>query len=675
MSKFDALFIVFAVIISLIIAYYQYLYNNKSKNKGAYLLSFLRFLAVFLLLLLLINPKIKRQIISTIKPNLVVLYDNSASIKYLKQNKVIEGKLEAIKKNESLQSKFEVDYFSFGNDINSHDSLKFDDSSTNIYKTLSSVNKLYNKTIAPIIVITDGNQTLGNSIDNLQSKQAIYPLIVGDTTRFKDIKIVQLNVNKYAYLKHKFPVETFIVVEGIQNDIKAKFTVKEGNQTVFSKNINLNAKANSKQISFYLPTLNVGMHNYKASISYLENEKNRINNRANFTVEVIDEQSKILIVTDILHPDISMLKRAVESNKQRKLIIKKPSNSFSINKYQLVICYQPNASFDKLFKELESQHKNFLIFTGTNTDWNFLNKAQSYFKKNAIQKTENYLAEINPSYSTFLIEDLNFDNFSPVKDYFGDLTFSVPNETLLFQQINGFSTKQPLLSTFEINNRRGAVFFGENSWQWRMTSKNDNKTYQNFDTFINKLIQYLSSSKRSNLLESQNKSLYYSNEKIKIKVQYYDANFEFDNTAKLWVSLTNKTTRKQLKYPLALINNSYEVNISDLKSGHYYYKIYDETQKNTANGHFSVLDYNMEQQFVGANYQSLQKVAKNSNGELFFANQSSDLISQILNNTQYKSIQKSTEKTSPLIDWKWLLGLIILALSLELFIRKYKGYI
>ena len=76
----------------------DYLITEKSivtwdleKSQLNYWLSFLRFLSIFTLLLLIINPSIKKNSIEIAKPNLLVAVDNSKSIKNNLQDKNVEN--------------------------------------------------------------------------------------------------------------------------------------------------------------------------------------------------------------------------------------------------------------------------------------------------------------------------------------------------------------------------------------------------------------------------------------------------------------------------------------------------------------------------------------------------------------------------------------------------------
>ncbi len=80
------LYIILGGIAALLLALFQYFFKKKSMSKLNMLFSFLRFLTLFSVLLLLINPKFDHVTLSIEKPNLVVAIDNSSSVKHLNQN-------------------------------------------------------------------------------------------------------------------------------------------------------------------------------------------------------------------------------------------------------------------------------------------------------------------------------------------------------------------------------------------------------------------------------------------------------------------------------------------------------------------------------------------------------------------------------------------------------------
>ena len=82
-------------------------------------------MSLFLLLLLLINPTIRKTELENTKPVLAVLVDNSKSIPFFKETKNITTFLSEIKNDKSIKEKFDINSFSFGSDVKPLDSLSF----------------------------------------------------------------------------------------------------------------------------------------------------------------------------------------------------------------------------------------------------------------------------------------------------------------------------------------------------------------------------------------------------------------------------------------------------------------------------------------------------------------------------------------------------------------------
>ena len=407
----------------------------------------------------------------------------------------------------------------------------------------------------------------------------------------------------------------------------------------------------------------------------MSNETNTINNQKSFVVEVINEQSKIALISDIAHPDLGMLKRSIEANKQRKVDILNVSDTYNFKDYQLIIFYQPNSSFRNSFDRLKGEKNNYLIITGTQTDWNFLNTIQTDFLKSTINQTENYQASLNTSYSSFVASDIDFDEFPPLQAKFGDINFNSPFEVLLYQKINGIQVDSPLLATFKSAEKNGAILLGENIWKWRMFSHTQNKSFSDFDGFMGKLVQYLSLKEKLSRLELNYEKIVYQNDLVEIKATYFDNNYVVDTRANLTLSLRNTQTNEVNTLPFRLVGQYYSANVANLESGSYAFTVKVEGQNLQKNGAFTVLDYNIEQQFTHANMKALRSLAVNNNGNLYHTSNYGKLLETLNTSNDYKPIQKSSTKQTQLIDWKYLLGLIVLFLGIEWFVRKYYGKI
>ncbi|MBC7749034.1 MAG: hypothetical protein H7Z76_10750, partial [Methylotenera sp.] len=499
-----------------------------------------------------------------------------------------------------------------------------------------------------------------------------YPLAVGDTTKFLDLKVTQLNVNKYAFQKNKFPVEVFLNYSG-NKSITANFSISQGNSVMVKQNVAFSPSKNSVIINVLLPADKVGLQVFKATILSKEKEKNRYNNTKNFAVEIIDQKTNVAIVSAINHPDLGALKRAIESNAQRKVTIVKPNSINSLQDYNVLILYQPTTEFKSIFEKNKLAGINTFIVTGNSTDFNFLNQQQNSLVFKMSGQKEDYLAQFNSQFNLFALDNLGFENFPPLQNAFGTVNSNGSVSTLLSSKIRNIDTNAPLLAFDENQGKRSAFLLGENSWKWRLQSHIDNQSFEKFDVFVDKIIQFLSSNDSRKSLVVNHESFYNSGEAIEISAQYFNKNYEFDEKARLTISVTNNKTKQTVNYDLLKGNNSFKVNLAGLSAGGYNFSVKELNSKTSYSGHFEILDFDIEKQFVNPDVEKLRQLAAQTQGKVHYPNQVDSLIKSLLENENYKAIQKEIIAKTPLIDWVWLLILIAITLASEWFIRKYNG--
>ena len=112
------LYILGSGILALFVALFQYIYKMK-QNCMNWCLATLRFITVFSLLLLIINPKFDKNVIKELKPTLVVAIDNSQSIRYLNKDSLSRLAIESILGNSELSEKYSIKTYSFGKKVKS----------------------------------------------------------------------------------------------------------------------------------------------------------------------------------------------------------------------------------------------------------------------------------------------------------------------------------------------------------------------------------------------------------------------------------------------------------------------------------------------------------------------------------------------------------------------------
>ncbi len=675
------LLICLAALVALGFVIFKYFIAAKKATRSTYFLAGFSFVSLFVLLLLLINPKIKQTQFEEEKPQLLLAIDQSASIEYLEKGDSVKLFAQYLLNHPKLQERFRIQTYGFGKELGriDLDSLEFNKQQTNISKALNSLEALNPSNQTAIVLLSDGNQSLGEDFQYFRSSESsrIFPVVTGDTTAHRDLYISNLNVNSYAFLNNKFPVEVILNYSG-DTPVQTKFEIKSGNSVLFTKTISFSEEENSEIITTSLTADKLGTFVFEAGMTPLSSEKNTFNNNKKFGVEVIDERTSVLLLSSVVHPDLGMLRKAVEANEQREARIEFIENykNIELSDFQLVVLYQPNNQFRSVFEELSTNGLSSIIITGTQTDWDFLNSAQKNFRKDLSAESQEIFPIYNANYSQFQFEDIGFERFPPLVDAFGFLNFNNKSlSPMLFQALEGVSTDVPLLVTFQNNSTKQAVLFGENIWKWRAQSFVDQGSFEPFDSFIGKLVQYLSATQSRDRLRFKAEAFYLENEQITISAQYFDQNYRFDPDGKLGITIKNAGSGEALEIQMSPGNTQFKVEIDNLLAGEYSFEIEEESSGIARRGTFSILDFNVEQQFSGANLSKLQALAKNNGEALYFLNDPHAIAAGLIADKRFFTVQKTHEKTLYLISWKFLLASLVLSLSAEWFARKFLGLI
>ena len=675
METTTILYLLLAMLSSIAFSWFLYFYKRKDRLKVHLLLFSLRSFGIFAILLLIINPVIERNSVTNIRPKLTVLIDNSSSISFVNNEEKIRDLVGYFKNQRSLNNKYDVSYYSFDKELQVLDTLLFLGKQTNIHTSVNQAIRLHSKTNDPIVVVTDGNQTIGNSYQFITTEKNIYPVIVGDTLPNNDVRIEQVNVNKYSYLKNKFPVEIRVFYDG-DAAVNTNVAIQHNGKTIYKKNLSLSKSNNSETIETTIESSREGVQYYTVKASRIGNEKNTTNNKKSFSVDVLKEQTNILLLTSFYHPDLGAIKKSIEVNKQRKVVIKNiNNNNIQLKDYQLVMLYQPNDRFKKSFDTIFASDMNYFVITGTQTNWNFLNEIQPDYYKTSIRKNEYYHPVFNNAYVTFKQEDIGFELFPALQDVFGTISISGNHDALLFQKIAGISTQQPLLATFENAQQKRGVLFGEGIWKWRAASFSNSSSFQDFDYFISKIIQYIASNKKRERLSLRYENSYSSGNPVVIDAFYVDKNYQFDPRATLQLQITNSQTKISQQHLFSLRNNTFETIIDELQPGTYDFVVRVENQSIRKTGRFVVEEFQIEQQYTKANTKHLNQLANRTQGKSYFIDKKEQLVQDLLIDNRYVIRQKVEIKNESLIEWEYVLTLILFVFGVEWFVRKYYGMI
>jgi len=300
-------------------------YNSiEGIKKGyLYLLTTLRALVFFVLLLLLINPYVKTEKPFYEPANVTVLLDNSASTTVQKSDyKGIDSYQDVLNKlNFEDSSTVNFNFYTIGDQVTSQtpEHLDFKADQTDLSKAIETI-KGNEKESNAAVIISDGIFTKGvNPI--YESKNISIPIFtigLGDTTFQKDAIASSVTTNATGYLDSKQPVTATIKANGFKGQtIPVELT--KGDEIIDSKTVTPPIMNSSQQITFELPLDNEGLQQYEIRIPGLTGEWSTANNVQRFSVDVKDAKQQILSLAFEVHPDVRYIRSLLLQDKNTQL--------------------------------------------------------------------------------------------------------------------------------------------------------------------------------------------------------------------------------------------------------------------------------------------------------------------------------------------------------------------
>jgi len=659
-------------------------------DKFRYLLFAGRAIVVTIIALLLVSPLIKSVSYNPQKPLVLVLQDNSQSIKMF-EAKVsptggdLEGATVDALSNlkQQLGDQYNVQEFHFDKDLAPGLSKTFNGKQTDMSQALHQLNdRFVNQNIGALVIASDGlyNQGSDPQYEAKNFKNSIYTVALGDTVAKRDLLIGNINYNKTAFLGNDFEIE--ILTEAYQSkgeNIRLSIT-EDGNQ-VNQQNIPVTSNSFQKQVTVKLNADKKGLRRYNISIAPVKNEISTQNNSEAIYVDVLDAKQKILVLYEAPHPDISVIKQSIEANKNYEVKVSLVSDIGNVKPadYNLVILYQLTASSNSTIQNVVKSKIPVWYFVGGQTDLGNFNNQQkvNHISSNRLELQEVF-AQPTTEFTAFTLSDSSrrkLNSLPPLMAPYGSYSVPPPGEVLLKQRIGSVPVPFPLLSFADDGGRRTGILTGEGLWRWQLAEYQTYSNHHTLEEIFGQGVQYLTANaNRQRFIVYTAKHVFDEGENVLINAELYNDALELINTPDVHIELKNQAG-KNYSFLFSRNDKSYQLDAGPLPVGEYSYMA---TAKNgdrvfIVTGQLTVKPLNLESRQSAANHQLLNTIAKQSGGQILQPSQVGQLSNLIRKNENIKTVVYEDKRYHDIIDVKWIFALVLALLSLEWFLRKREG--
>ena len=659
---------------------------NEIARKWRFTLITLRALSLFLIGVLLLGLIIQAKNYRTEKPVLIVGIDTSLSMTNYKDSNKVRSQIEELIANskERLSEKFDIDYFEIGSSLNEFSTVKFYQNRTDLSSSLEEIRAAYyNRNIGGVLMVTDGNFNYGSSPIYIAEKMPLVPVYtigVGDTIAKRDQFIKHIAANDVAFINNDFPV--VVDVEGSKMGRTSSIvSLEENGQVIAKETVHFtDGTADFQQLNFVLSAKSPGFHQYKVRIERKENEYNYENNVRTFYIEVIDSRSKILILSNAPHPDISAMKAVWETDANLEVKFEMlDSWDKDLKNVDLIVWHEPGNTVNSEIKNLivnSTISKLYVIGSSSNA---------SNVKSLGINLTipnSNQLDDVegafNNGFQQFEVsEELKkaFNFFPPLKSKFGRISAGANIDILSYQRIGPVVKKEPQIFFGKVNsNSKYGVIYGEGIWKWRLIEYAKMQSHVAFNELISKVGQLLMVKQNTEPFRVTLPKKFSKDEDVTVNATVLNASLEPITTSVVQFILKSESG-KESKMQFGVIGSSYQLNAGKLSPGKYEWSattsIAGKSYKKS--GVFVVEDRNIESLDTRANHNLLRQLAANSKGMFNELKNSQKSLDDLLNRTDLTTMSYEESSFNDLIDYLWILITLFLLLGLEWFLRRWLG--
>lgn len=668
------------------IAYGLYFYK---KNEHEFMrsqritLAVVRGLSLFVLGTLLLALSIQSTRHYTEKPTLVVAVDNSESMAMSTPNaaSAIQNIISEI--GNKFDDKFNIQAVQFGEKTTDNITLNFADKTSDYVEMFENLqNKYYNLNLGAVVLIGDGIVNKGKSPVGkaLEINTPIYTIGLGDTLTMSDQAVTDVAHNNSVFIGNDFNIQVDL---NFNNFIESKthLDITYGGKIVISEDIDI-PQPNFFLIKKYKLTADKpGVKNISVRLTPSSNESNTQNNRFSFAIEVHEEKQKVLLLSQGPHPDLGAISEALKQQANfdvRTVMLndfKEDPSDFDL----IVLNQLPSLSQQKstVFDKIKESKTAVLAIVGPSSSIAALNNMGLNFSMEPSLKFQESLPYFDNSFSFFSLPDdieTVAPSYPPLVTFFTKYQIDNRFSVLAYQKINGLNMDYPLAAFGNFDNRKIGVIFGEGIWRWKMHEFQNFDNDKNFSSMVINIFTYMCAKENRDRFQIRYKSIVDEITPVKIKAKVLDEIFEPIKDAEISLTLSD-STNADLNYIFDPTDNDYELNLGYLAPGDYHFVAETNIgdQKLTKQGSFSVQAIQLENQNLKADFGLLKELAATTDAKFFTMENATGLVDELSENIKIESKEHLETSILELIEWRWLLLIIMLLLTAEWFLRKFWG--
>lgn len=681
------------------------------------ILGLLRFLALFLVLLLLFDPILRLIDREEQRPVVAVLVDDSQSLLLTSSTdstrESVQSRLsDLLDRLPSAVRDAELRFYGFSESLSNvrgagfqQDSFLFAGNRTNIAGALEEVREeLRDEHLSAALLVSDGRYNTGrNPLYTAERFPVpIYTAVLGDTARHRDVQVRRVVTNDIAYIDTELPVQVGLRTEDMGGE-DAVVSIARGGDVLSSQNITLPDGSSEVTIDLSVTPNEEGLHRYTVSVSRLAGEVTHRNNQEAVTVRVLRSRRSILLIGGAPGPDVSAVRQELSSGPTFDVTsyVLRSAGSFyegtlpaDLTDFDLVVLvgYPSVAATDDITNRIIAAAEDgtplFLLLTqGTAIDAltdglsDVLPVSAERVRSGFIEAIAVPTAE-GLSHPIFNIPESDADSWRRLPPLYYSQTRwqSSPDASILARTaVRGVDLDDPLLVIRRRSQNRTAALLGAGMWRWRNVPEDLTDVEHLWPSLFSNVVEWLTAREDDRPVRVEpTRDLFGGGENVELAGQVYDESLNpiSDATVEVQIRAPDGTVSPYVMN--AIGNGRYTLDAGSLPEGTYSYEASateEELELGGDEGSFAVGGLTLEFKETSADATLMRQIAQRSGG-IFLEDGSVDPFGSTLNASGALAPVTVEEASELELRRQYVfLALIVVLLSIEWFIRKRSGMV
>lgn len=725
------LLLIVAFLAAFFLAYLLYRVTNPPVSKRLRgLLFVLRMLALFILLLLLLEPVVTFLFDRFEKPVVAILADRSSSMTITDRTGNRKATLDSLLQSDIIQhlsTRYDLRFYQFATEMH-HDHpfqgnvQAIQGRATDIGGALRAVHdSLREANLQATLLFTDGGNNKGQEPGRVARSldSPVFSIGIGDSTEPKDVSIVRIVTNEITYSGNELTIMVSLRNSGL-GEGRIPVSLRERNAVIDRQNILLSTTGGEQEITFTFTPEMEGYHKLTVSVPVQEGEIVTQNNQRDFMIRVLKSKLQVLLVGGQPGFEVSFMKRALDldSDIECTTVVAKrgggyysaslPRSRDDLSHFDATILLgvSPSAlgvsTMAMIRDHVTVEGKSLLVIpSGKRGNWSAYADSPLADILPVDMKTQpegSSITNVSPQLTaeglshpvTRLDDDpaINEQKWSDMPPLLGAMSDCLPKSQALvlseYPQTTVGDHTLPFTVLLSLQKGKTMVINGLPLWRWDFLMWGVGKSGHEYAQFISNALRWLTTKEQSELVNiSTGKRMYHGGEPIDFYAQVYDEQYRALDGAEIQLTIvpvdTAGTPSESREFDIVLLQNEasvgqYTGHLYTIPPGDYQFTgtaSYKGRPLGQASGEFSVEAYSMEFSNTRMNVELLRRLSETTGGT-FLSHLDFDTITEKL---KLEGRVRATRR--PLVLWEhpFLLGAFLLFVFIEWTIRKRKGMV